>query len=412
MTFINSPEANREAEQADISIVQPELRLWPDGDPNLHRIGIYPFEVTNEALLAALDLIGASSDSISGVEVQLSDSTMWCAIKLRKGTFGAMAPVALLGRTQTGAAPVRFLVKARPLYKVAKYFGGAISFVFDLNTAKLHVKNRWTTLAPFGVIPLPAEVSDEEGRSLGEILDPSGLHDGVKYASVLSQIKSPDGFDLQGLRIADGRITSGYLKAVSCYACPSLPAGLDVTIPRQHIVAARWLFGKLRGKINVVETASRIHLRSRDLEIYWTKGGNWPKFSAFKKHAILATAEVDSMHLIGWLWIFSLFLETLRFEIVKGDQGRMLNIFGSSTWIEGKWCEGKTSFPVVPSSSDAEHDVATWDVTVSARDAFRAAAAVRTPRTAIRAFDRGLSIEALGSDDLECKTMLFGVERQ
>jgi hypothetical protein len=398
--------------EVPMTIVQLELRLWPDRDPNLHRNGIYPFEVTAEALLTALNLIGASSDSISEVEVKLSDSTLWCAIKLKNGTFGAVAPVALPGRTQIGAAPVRFSVKGHPLYKIAKYFAGPISFEFDRNAAKLHVNNGRTNLAPFHVIPLPVEEADDEGRSLGQILVPSDLHDGVKFTSVLSQIQSPDGFDFQGLRIADGRITSGYLKAVSCYACPSLPAGLDVTLPRQHIVAARSLLGRFRGKINVVETASRIHLRSRDLEIYWTKDGNWPKFSAFKKHPILATAEVESRHLIGWLWIFSLFLETLRFEIVKGDGRRMLTIFGSSTWIEGKWCEGKTSYPVVASSSDAEHDVATWDVTVSAKDAFRAAAAVTTPLTAIRAFDRGLSIEALGSDDLECKTMLFGVERQ
>src|SRR5271165_6866797 len=235
MTFINSHETNCDNEKAADSVVQPDLRLWSDRDPNLHRKGIYPFEVTNEALLTALDLIGASSDSISEVEVKLSDSTLWCATKSKNGAFGAVAPVALPGRTETGAAPVRFSIKARRFYKAAKYFIGQISFVFDRNVAKLDVNNG-TTHGHFDVIPLPAEEADDEGRSLGQILVPSDLRDGVRYASVLSQRKSPPSFRFQGLRIADGRVTSGYLKAVSCYACPSLPAGLDVTLPRQHIV--------------------------------------------------------------------------------------------------------------------------------------------------------------------------------
>jgi hypothetical protein len=222
MTFINSPETNCEAEESDISIVQPDLPFWPGGDPNLHRNGIYAFEVTNEALLTALDLIGASSDSISEVEAKLSDSTLWCVIKLKNG---AVARVALPGRTETGAAPVRFSIKTRRLYAVAKHFIGPISFVFDRNAAKLHVNNG-TTHGHFDVIPLPAEEADDEGRRLGQILVPSDLRDGVSYASVLSQRKSPPSFRYQGLRIADGLITSGYLKAVSCYACPSLPAGL------------------------------------------------------------------------------------------------------------------------------------------------------------------------------------------
>ena len=406
MTFINSPETNCEAEEADSSIVQPDLRLWPDRDPNLHRIGIYPFEVTNEALLAALDLIGASSDFISEVEVKLLDSTLWCAINLKKGAFGAVARVALPCRTETGAAPVRFSIKARRFYKAAKYLVGPISFVFDRNAAKLHVNNGPTLRGVFDVIPLPAEEVDDEGRRLGQILFPFDLRDGVSFASVLSQRKSPPSH--QGLRIADGRITSGYLKAVSCYACGTLPAGLDVTLPKQHIVTARSLFGKFRGKINVVETASRIHLRSLDLEIYWSKGGNWPKYSEIKE--ALATAEVDSTILIGWLGLFSYFFDTLRFEITKGDKGRMLNILADAA--DSAHRGGKMSFPVAACSSDAEEAVATWDVTVSAKDAFDVAAAVRTPLTAIRAFDRGLSIEALRSDDVECKTMLFGVERQ
>ena len=181
-----------------------------------------------------------------------------------------------------------------------------------------------------------------------------------------------------------------------------------MTLPKQHIVTARSLFGKFRGKINVVETASRIHLRSLDLEIYWSKGGNWPKYSEIKE--ALATAEVDSTILIGWLGLFSYFFDTLRFEITKGDKGRMLNILADAA--DSAHRGGKMSFPVAACSSDAEEAVATWDVTVSAKDAFDVAAAVRTPLTAIRAFDRGLSIEALRSDDVECKTMLFGVERQ
>jgi hypothetical protein len=56
--------------EVPMTIVQLELRLWPDRDPNLHRNGIYPFEVTAEALLTALNLIGAASDSISEVEVK------------------------------------------------------------------------------------------------------------------------------------------------------------------------------------------------------------------------------------------------------------------------------------------------------------------------------------------------------
>jgi hypothetical protein len=189
---------------------------------------------------------------------------------------------------------------------------------------------------------------------------------------------------------------------------PKLARWADLTLPRQHIVAARSLFGKFRGKINVVEAASRIHLRSPDLEIYWTKDGNWPRYSEIKKD-VLATAEVDSTILIGWLGLFSYFFETLRFNISKGDERRMLNILADAA--DSAHRGGKMSFPVVACSGGAEHDVATWDVTVSAKDAFDAAAAVRTPFTAIRAFDRGLSIEAFGSD-VECETMLFGVERQ
>jgi hypothetical protein len=398
MPFITPPET-------DISTVQLELRLWPDRDPNLHRIGIYPFEVTNEALLAALDHIGASSDSITEVEVQLSDSTMWCAIKLKNGDFGAMAPIALPGRTQTGAAPVRFSVKARPLYKVAKYMSGA-SFVFDRNTAKLYVKNRSTILAPFHVIPLPAEEADDEGRSLGQIHFPSGLRDGVRSVSVLSQRKSPPGFPHQGLRIADGRITSGYLKAVSSYACPGLPAGLDVTLPRQHIVAARSLFGKFRGQINVVETASRIRLRSPDLEVYWTKGGSWPKFSEYRENATLATAEVDLMQLSGFLPIssFPFFVENLRFEIDEGAKGRMLKISGESSKI---WAQ--TRYPIDASSNDAGGRLATWKVMISAKDAYDATVAVTTERVLIRVFDRGIAIESVSSEN-ECKTLLAGVE--
>src|SRR5208337_1889805 len=140
MTFFKLSTTSCDTVEADDGIVQPDLRLWPDRDPNLHRIGIYKFEVAADALKAALErVIEPNEHDNQRVEFELSDSSLHCAVKMKNGEFGAVAAVTLREQTKTGAAPVKFSIDALRIYKVSKFVLGRLAFEFNQDTAKLKV---------------------------------------------------------------------------------------------------------------------------------------------------------------------------------------------------------------------------------------------------------------------------------
>jgi hypothetical protein len=254
--------------------VQLDLRLWPGPDPNLRRTGIYEFEVAADALKAALQRISEPNERDNQrVEFELSDSSLHCAVKMKNGEFGAVAPVPLREQTKTGAAPVKFSIDALRIYRVSKFVPGWLAFEFNQDTAKLKISQvGGAFIGTIDVIPAPFEPADVDERSLGKIHS-SDLRDGFRYASILSLRKSPPASHA-GVRIAEGTVSSSYYRAASCFASPTLPVGLDFTVPKQFVAAARWVFGKFHGDIEVMETALRIRLRSPELEVYWTRGGS------------------------------------------------------------------------------------------------------------------------------------------
>ena len=64
---------------------------------------------------------------------------------------------------------------------------------------------------------------------------------------------------------AGGSILGGYFTGYSRYPCPFMPQDLAFNVPRNNIANAQALFRRMAGPVTILESASRIHAKARNI---------------------------------------------------------------------------------------------------------------------------------------------------
>ncbi|MGO9238674.1 MAG: hypothetical protein ACLP4V_32950 [Methylocella sp.] len=398
---------------------QVSLALWPGQDPNLHRLGIYEFEIEATPLYQAMRAAVLPRRQSPSLTIELSTSKLKIISATKDESFIISSSLPLRLHTEIGSAPMRFELNRRIMRSIRVMKGplmkGPLPFTFNRHSGSL----RWiycnyiTGEVEFDLctgarwVPLAAP---EDGPRTLAVLDPQSLVTGIRYASPLSGRKSPPNNPWEGLQIEGGSIFGAYHSGVSRYRSSSLPETLTLNVPKDHVANALALFGRLDGQVEVLETDSHVYIRAQNIEGSWTRMRSWSPSHVLAVNRLFESPPLRTVLIETPLLQRATFLLTVLFEKIqvtvedRGTDACVVMSGLSKTEVGKTYLAGK----LVCTGADNQRP---WDLAINVKDLRDAASATTTPRTLLSICDGGLLIQSEGSED-KFETFLLGSERQ
>jgi hypothetical protein len=187
-----------------------------------------------------------------------------------------------------------------------------------------------------------------------------------------------------------------------------LPESLVLSVPKEHVANAVALFSRMAGRVEVLESDSRIYLRAHNFEGSWNRidqRSAGPLNHPFEVPP-LQTVLVDTRRLqIMTYGMAALFEENLQVTVENRGASARLVLFGSSKI-------GRVMMSLEGRNVDDGAGIQRpWDLTFIAKDLRDAVLATSSTYTLLGVLERGLFIQSEGSE-AEFKTVLLGRERQ
>ncbi len=413
MTEPAIPTERSEAKVPNAPNGQTSLSLWPDRDPNLYQVGLYEFEIEANKLKKVLKAAVLPKSRAPFLFIEVSRSALKIISQTKDASFDISPSVPLLQCAEIGSVPITFEVARELMMNFAgetKYgpiYVNQLAFTFDRNSSSLS----WSERGRSGSYSIEARwvppAAPEAGlRQLAVISRDVG--GGIRYAATLIQRKSSPDFPYEGVRIEGGSITGGYPCGVSRCRCPLLPESLALNVPKDHVANVLALFSRMAGRVEVLESDSRIHLRAHLIEGSWKRMDPRPGSlnRAFEVSPLQTVRVVTTLLQKETYFMAALFKEQLRVTIENcGAYGRV--VLSASSKI-GRGMTRALKGELVSNGADNQRP---WDLTINAKDLRDAALATTTTYTALSIIDQGLLVQPEGTEN-ECKTILLGRERQ
>ena len=379
---------------------QVSLALWPGQDPNLHRLGIYEFEIEATPLYQAVRTAVLPRRQSPSLTIELSTSELKIISATKDASFIISSSSPLRLHTEIGSAPMRFELNRRIMRSIHS-MTGPLPFTFNRHSGELRwisrdyitgeVKFDFCTGARW--VPLAAP---EDGPRLLAVLDPQSLVTGIRYASPLSGRKSPPNNPWEGLQIEGGSIFGAYHSGVSRYRSSSLPETLTLNVPKDHVANALALFRRLDGQVEVLETNSHVYIRTQNIEASWTRMCSWSPSNALLavnrvfELSPLRTVLVETPLLQKATGLMTALFEKIQVTVEDRGADARVVLSGLSKIDRGKtYLAGK----LVCNGADNQGP---WDLAINVKDLHDAASATTTPRTLLSICDRGLLIQSEG----------------
>ncbi|MGC2224641.1 MAG: hypothetical protein WA624_20940 [Methylocella sp.] len=113
-----------------------QFALWPGQDPNVHRLGIYEFEIEATSLDQALWAAELPTRQSPFLTLELSTSELKIISETKDASFVISSSAPLLQRAEIGNAPIRFKVK-RHIMRAIRWMPGPLAFTFDRQSSLL-----------------------------------------------------------------------------------------------------------------------------------------------------------------------------------------------------------------------------------------------------------------------------------
>jgi hypothetical protein len=375
-------------------------------EPNLHRPVIYEFAIEADKLKQALRDAVLPRRAAPFVSIEVSTSALKIISQTKDGSFVISTSAPLLQHAEIGSAPISFEVD-RNIMNTIPCFTGPLAFTFDRLSSSLawtgHEGARSYCIDAHWV---PSAAPEAGLRPLAVISRDVG--GGIKYAATLIGRKDPPHFPYDGVIVEGGSILGGYFCAFSRWRSPLLPESLTLNVPKDHVANAVALCRRLAGKVEVLETDSRIYLRAPNIEGSWNRINQQSASPLNHPFEVppLQTVVVETRQLQNETYLMAaLFNEQVRVTIENCGACARIVLSGSS-----KIGMGKTTLQgrIVRNGAGNPRP---WDITINAKDLRDAALATTTTYTLLSDLDRGLLIQSEGSEG-ECETILLGRERQ
>ena len=321
-----------EAKVPDASDGQTPLSLSPDRDANLHRDGIYQFEIEAIQLNKVLKATALPTWGARFLVIEVSNSALKIISQTKDTSFDISASAPLLQCAKIGSAPVTFEVDRELMMnftretKYGPIFKSQLAFTFDRNSSSLS----WSEKGRFGSYCIKARsvppAALEAGLRQLAVRAPQSVATGIRYVSTLIYRKSPPDFPYEGIRIEGGSILGGYFAGFSRCRCPLLPESLALNVPKAHVANAQALFRRLKGPTEVLESEFRIHLRAHLIEGSWKRidaGPGSPNRSF--EESPLQTVRVVTAHLQEETCFMAALFEKLQVTIEnRGPYARVV----------------------------------------------------------------------------------------
>jgi len=402
-----------EAKVPDASDGQTPLSLSPDRDANLHRDGIYQFEIEAIQLNKVLKAIVLPTWRAPFLVIEVSSSALKIISQTKDASFDISASVPLPQCPKIGSAPIRLEVDRELMMNFTRetkngpIFKSQLAFNFDRNSSSLS----WSEKGGPGSYCIKAQwvppAAPDAGLRPLAVLAPQSVATGIRYVSTLIHRKSPPDFPYEGVRIEGGSILGGYFAGFSRCRCPLLPESLALNVPKAHVANAQALFRLLKGPTEVLESESRIHLRAHLIEGSWKRMDAQPG-SPNRPFEVspLQTVRVVTARLQEETCFMAVLFETLQVTIE--NRGPYARVVLSASSKLGRGMTKSLEGMLVNNRADNQRP---WDLTINAKDLRDAALATTTTHTLLGDLERGLFIQSEGSED-EFKTILLGSERQ
>lgn len=266
-----------------------------DHDPNLPGLGIYQFEIEAAQLKKVLEAAVLPKWRAPFLHFEVSTSALKIIAQTEDASFSISTSAPLLQRAEIGAAPISFEVDRDVMMRIfglvdmfgldppnvrglrwwnkarlSKIFTGPLAFTFDRSASALawtgHEGDKNYCITAHRV---PTAAPEVGLRPLGVISRSVGR--GIRYAATLINRKEPANFPYDGVIVEGGSILGGYHYGFSRWRSPLLPENLLLSVPKEHVANAVALCSRLAGKVEVLETASRIYLKAFNIEGSWTR---------------------------------------------------------------------------------------------------------------------------------------------
>jgi hypothetical protein len=373
-------------------------------------IGICKFEIEATLLNQVLRAAVLPKRGASFLIIEVSTAALKCIAQTKDGSFVISISASLLRHVEIASAPIAFEVDRNALMNTIRHFTNQLAFTFDRDSSSL----AWTGKGEkegersfcIGARRVPPAAPEAGLRQLAVISRDVGS--GIRYAATLIERKEPQNFPYDGVIVEGGSILGGYFCAASRCRSPLLPDSLIFGVPKDHVANAVALCRRLAGKVEVLETDSRIYFRAPNIE------GSWNRINQRSADILnrpfelppLQTVLVETSRLQTVTYAMAaLFKEQLQVTIENRGAYARLVLSGSSKIgrvmmsLEGS---------IVGEGAGIKRP---WDLTFIAEDLRDAALATTTRYTLLGVLDRGLFIQSEGSE-AECKTILLGRERQ
>ena len=298
---------------------QTSIELWPDRDPNLHRGGIYEFEIEATKLKKVLKAAVLPKSGAPFLTIEVSSSALKIISRTKDASFVISPSVPLLQCAEIGSAPIRFEVDRELMMNITgetrngPIFKSQLAFTFDRNSSSLSWSEKGRSGSYFiDARSVPPAALEAGLRQLAVISRDVG--DGIRYAATLIDRKSSPEFPYEGVRIEGGSIIGGYPCGVSRCRCPLLPASLALDVPKDHVANVLALFSRMAGRVEVLESDSRIHLRAHLIEGSWERMDPRPgSLNRAFEVSPLQTVRVVTTHLQNETYLMAaLFKEKLQ----------------------------------------------------------------------------------------------------
>jgi hypothetical protein len=181
-----------------------------------------------------------------------------------------------------------------------------------------------------------------------------------------------------------------------------------LSVPKDHVANAVALCSRLADTVEVLETDSRIYLRTPNIEGSWNRIDQRSSDLLNKPFEVppLQTVLADTGRLQNMTCgMAALFKENLQVTVENRGASARLELSGSSKIGRGTMSlEGR----IVGDGAGIQRP---WDLTFIAKDLRDAVLATSTSCTLLGVLERGLFIQSEGSE-AEYKTVLLGRERQ
>jgi|GEM_PF-4971388 len=389
---------------------QIPLGLWPDQDPNLHRVGIYKFEIDATELNQVLRAAVVPRRGTPFLTIEVSTSALKCIAQTKDASFVISKSTPLLPRAEIGSAPIAFEVDRNVIMNTIRHFTGQLALTFDRDLSSLawteKGENEGERSFRIGARRVPPAAPETGLRQLAVITRDVG--GGIRYAATLIGRKEPPNFPYDGVIIEGGSILGGYYCGASRCRSSVLPESLVLSVPKEHVANAVALCSRLAGKVEVLESDSRIYLRTPNIEGSWNRIDQRSSGLLNEPFEVppLQTVLVDTRRLQNMTYgMAALFEENLQVTVENRDASARLVLSGSSKIGRAMMSlEGR----IVGDGAGIQRP---WDLTFIAKDLRDAVLATSTTYTLLGVLERGLFVQSEGSE-AEFKTVLLGRERQ